>query len=136
MFVLTSDNMISLSSKSRSVSAQGSVRRITKSIHLFVVLTILAWTSPIRSLAQLSTAEAPVLTLDDAVSIALTNNRLVKNSALEAEKYDFQVNTIRSQRLPHFKFSALGGELLQSFNFTFATGSVRDVSRDWAHPLN
>src|SRR5271165_2238950 len=122
IFVLTSDNMIWLSSKSRSVSAQGSVRRITKSIHLFVVLTILAWTSPIRSLAQLSTAEAPVLTLDDAVSIALTNNRLVKNSALEAEKYDFQVNTIRSQRLPHFKFSALGGELLQPFNFTFAKG--------------
>src|SRR5208282_5726392 len=46
----------------------------------------------------------------------------VKNSALEAQKYDFQVSTIRSRRLPHFQFSALGGELLQPFDFTFAKG--------------
>ena len=56
------------------------------------------------------------------MSLALTNNRLVKNSSLEAEKYDFRVNTIRSRRLPHFQFSTLGGELLQPFNFTFPAG--------------
>ena len=46
----------------------------------------------------------------------------MKNSVLEAQKYDFQVSTIRSRRLPHFQFSALGGELLQPFDFTFAKG--------------
>jgi outer membrane protein TolC len=123
MFVLRSDDMIWLSSKSGPVSARGSVRRITKSIHLLVVLTILAWTPPIRSLAQQSTAEAPVLTLDGAVSIALTSNRFVKNSVLEAQKYDFRVNTIRSRRLPQFQFAVLGGELLHPFDFTFPAGS-------------
>jgi len=93
-----------------------------KSNHLALLLTILVSASPIGSLAQQATQEAPILTLDDAVSIALANNRLVKNSALEAQKYDFQVSTMRSRRLPHFQFSVLGGELLQPFDFTFAKG--------------
>jgi len=94
-----------------------------KSNHLSVLLTILAFVSPVRSLAQQVALDAPVLSLDEAVSIALANNRLVKNSVLEAQNYDFQVSTIRSRRLPHFQFSALGGELLQPFDFTFAKGA-------------
>ncbi len=65
---------------------------------------------------------APLLTLDDAVSLALTNNRLVKNSALEAKKFDFRVSTARSRRLPQFQFAVLGGELMHSFDFTFDQG--------------
>lgn len=94
-----------------------------KSKHFLLLLTMFAFASPIRSLAQQeATSEVPLLTLDDAVSIALANNRLVKNSVLEAQKSDFQVSTMRSRRLPHFQFSAIGGELLQPFNFTFAKG--------------
>ncbi len=92
---------------------------------LFLVLTFLTCTSSVCLCAQQTLsadADAPLLTLDDAVSIALTNNRLVKNSVLEAQKFDFQVSTIRSRRLPHFQFAALGGELLQPFDFTFAKG--------------
>jgi outer membrane protein len=94
-----------------------------KSKQLTLLLTILAFVSPIGSFAQQGTQEVPLLTLDDAVYIALSNNRLVKNSALEAQKYDFQVSTMRSKRLPHFQFSVLGGELLQPFDFTFAKGT-------------
>lgn len=67
-------------------------------------------------------AQAPLLTLEDAVSAALENNRLVKNSALEAQKYDFRVSTARSRRLPQFQFGVLAGELLHSFDFTFDKG--------------
>ena len=66
---------------------------------------------------------APLLTLDDAVSLALNNNRIVKNSSLEAEKFDFKVNTARSRRLPQFQFAVLGGELLQPVHFTFPAGA-------------
>ena len=66
---------------------------------------------------------APLLTLDDAVSLALKDNRLVKNTALEVEKFTFQVNTARSRRLPQFQFNMLGGELLHSFDFSFPAGS-------------
>jgi outer membrane protein len=93
-----------------------------KSKHLAVLLAILVFASSIGSLAQQATQDIPLLTLDDAVSIALSNNRVVKNSVLEAQKYDFQVSTIRSRRLPHFQFAVLGGELLQPFDFTFAKG--------------
>jgi len=92
-----------------------------KSKPLLLLLTILA-VAPIRSVAQKTAPEVPMLTLEDAVSIALANNRMVKNSGLEAQKYDFQVSTMRSRRLPHFQFSVLGGELLQPFDFTFAKG--------------
>ncbi len=91
--------------------------------HLLLIATIAICSPHLRLLAQQPTSDAPVLTLDDAVSIALRSNRLVKNSVLEAEKYDFQVSTMRSRRLPHFQFSAVGGELLQPFDFTFRRGA-------------
>ncbi len=94
-----------------------------KTKYLAVALTIVACLSPLELLAQQARSDAPLLTLDDAVSIALAKNRLVKNSVLAAEKYDFQVSTARSRRLPHFQFAALGGELLQPFDFTFNRGA-------------
>jgi len=69
-------------------------------------------------------SDAPVLPLDEAVNLALEHNRLVKNSVLEAQKYDFQVSTARSRRKPQFQFSMLGGELLQPFDFTIPKGSL------------
>ena len=96
-----------------------------KSKYLLLVLTIVTLAVPIRSLAQqaIPDADPPLLKLDDAVLLALRNNRLVKNSSLEAEKYDFRVDTMRSRRLPHFQFSILGGQLLKPFDFTFPAGS-------------
>jgi len=111
------------SSKCRQASTEIPGRRMMKSNHLALLLTILVFASPLGSFAQQGAQDVPLLTLDDAVSIALSNNRLVKNSALEAQKYDFQVSTMRSKRLPHFQFSVLGGELLQPFDFTFAKGT-------------
>jgi outer membrane protein len=92
-----------------------------KSKCVILLLSILPL-APIRSVGQAVKQDAPILTLADAVSIALGNNRLVKNAALEAQKSDFQVSTMRSRRLPNVHFSVLGGELLQPFDFTFAKG--------------
>jgi outer membrane protein len=98
-----------------------------KSKHLLLVFTMLAVAAPTGLLAQehalAGDAEAPLLTLDEAVSLALNDNRLVKNVVLEAQKYDFRVDTARSKRLPQFQFSALSGELLHSFDFTFPRGA-------------
>jgi outer membrane protein TolC len=67
--------------------------------------------------------DAPVLTLDEALSIALQSNRLVKNAVLEAEKQDFRVGAAHTKRLPTFQFAVLGGQLLQPFDFTFPAGA-------------
>ncbi len=95
--------------------------------YLSVIFLACALALPMASSAQeqISNADTqePILTLDEAVTLALQHNRLVKNSALEAEKYDFQVSTARSRRKPQFQFTMLGGELLQPFNFTFPAGS-------------
>jgi len=99
-----------------------------KAKHLLLVSLMYAVAWPAVLLAQRQPASppdtgAPLLTLEDAVSLALTNNRLVKNSALEAQKFDFRVATARSRRLPQFQFAVLGGELMHSFDFTFPAGA-------------
>ena len=95
---------------------------------LVLICSILAGIFPGRALGQQQQVssgdvDAPMLTLNDAVTLALQQNRLVMNSALEAQKYDFQVSTARSRRKPQFQFSMLGGELLQPFDFTFPKGA-------------
>ncbi len=109
---------------SSSLRADGT--KVSARKHYFLVLAMLIFAVPVQLTAQgeasSSDLEAPLLTLDDALSLALQNNYLVKNSQLERQKYDFQVATARSKRLPHFQFSSLGGELLQPFDFTFAKG--------------
>jgi hypothetical protein len=79
----------------------------------FLLLEVLPGMSALEVLAEEASTDAPVLTFDEAVSIALTNNRLVENEMLDDQKYDFRVKTIRSRRLPDFQFPALGGELLR-----------------------
>ena len=96
--------------------------------HLLMLFLMFAVAFPATAQEQRQAASppdtgAPLLTLDDAVSLALSNNRLVKNSALEAQKYDFRVGTARSRRLPQFQFATLGGELMHSFDFTFDQGA-------------
>jgi outer membrane protein TolC len=96
-----------------------------KYLSLVFALCALVWPMPSSAQEQPSNAdtEAPLLTLDEAVTLALQHNRLVKNSVLETQKYDFEVSTARSRRKPQFQFTMLGGELLHPFDFTFPTGS-------------
>ena len=95
---------------------------------LSLVLILCALVSPIPSWAQQQASDAetdaPLLTLDEAVGLALQHNWNVKNSVLEVQKQDFEVGTARSRRKPQFQFSMLGGELLHPFDFTIPQGSL------------
>ena len=70
-----------------------------------------------------SDTAAPLLTLESALSIALNDNRLVKDSVLEAEKHEFRLDVARSRRLPQFHFDVLGGQNLHAVNSTFPAGA-------------
>ncbi len=97
-----------------------------KHVVLMLMIWAMVWPATVHAQRQPKTppdADAPLLTLEEAVSLALSNNRLVKNSALEAQKFDFRVSTARTRRLPHFEFAVLGGELMHSFDFTFPAGA-------------
>jgi hypothetical protein len=77
---------------------------------------------PVNSLQRRQHPGGPILTADEAVSLALNQNRVVRNSG-SRRKHDFRVSTARSRRLPQFHVDALAGSLLQPFDFTFPAGS-------------
>lgn len=108
----------------RPIRTSGARFECGSAIQLLLCVVFFAFSAKLLGEQQTSCGEAqtPLLSLDHAVSPALMNNRLVKNSVLEAEMYDFGVNTIRSRRPPQFQVAVLGGELLHSFDFTFLPG--------------
>jgi outer membrane protein len=63
-----------------------------------------------------------VLTLEDAVSLAQANNRLVKNAQLSVSMSEDQIAEARTYRFPSFNLYALGSQLLTPVNFTFQQG--------------
>ncbi len=95
---------------------------------LAVIFVLGALTFPLRTTAQdqpsNADSQALVLTVDEAVSLALQHNWNIQNSVLEVQKQDFEVSTARSRRKPQFQFTMLGGQLLHSFDFTVPKGSL------------
>jgi outer membrane protein TolC len=79
--------------------------------------------SPGQPLPTAGEPEEPLLTLDEALSQALSNNRDVRNSVLQTQRSEHEVGIARSKRLPKFHVDALAGSLLQPFDFTFPAGS-------------
>jgi outer membrane protein TolC len=65
-----------------------------------------------------------VLTLEQAVALALQNNRQVHNAALEVGKKTDQVAAARTHLLPAFNVYLLESYLLTPVEFTFPQGSL------------
>ena len=62
------------------------------------------------------------LTLDQAIEIALRNNRETKNARLEIDKANDKLDAYRTRRLPSFKVSSLVSQPLSTFDTTFEKG--------------
>ena len=71
---------------------------------------------------------AQVLTLEQAVALALENNRSVKNAELEVSKQEDSLAIARTRRLPKFDATVFGSMLLNKVDFTFQEGRLRDIS--------
>ncbi|PWU06030.1 MAG: hypothetical protein C5B51_13130 [Terriglobia bacterium] len=69
-----------------------------------------------------------VLTLDQAISMALENNRTLRSSALEVRKAQDKLNANRTRQFPSINFYALGAQQLQSFDFTLQKGVLGTYS--------
>jgi len=63
-----------------------------------------------------------ILTLDDAVTLAIQNNRTLKIAALEVDKSKEDVAAFRTKRLPNVSANLLAGGLLTEANFRFKAG--------------
>lgn len=90
---------------------------MNKVILLTVLLLVAGATRPVMSQDSGST-----LTLDQAIQIALKNNRETKNARLEIDKANDKLGAFRTRRLPSFNVSSLVSQPLSSFDTTFEKG--------------
>jgi outer membrane protein TolC len=67
---------------------------------------------------------APPLTLDDAVALALKENRQVQSAALDVDRAKEETAAAKTNRLPQFQIYTLGGEALTPINFTIPQGAL------------
>jgi outer membrane protein TolC len=75
--------------------------------------------------AAIASAQSPpVLTIDDAVALALKGNRQVQSAALDVFRAKEESAALKTARLPQFQIYALGGELLREVSFTVPQGSL------------
>ncbi|HKS09831.1 MAG TPA: TolC family protein [Pyrinomonadaceae bacterium] len=63
-----------------------------------------------------------ILTLNQAIEIALKSNREAKNAKLEIDKAEDKLGAFRTRRLPSFKVSSLVSQPLSTFDTTFEKG--------------
>jgi outer membrane protein TolC len=63
-----------------------------------------------------------ILTLEQAVALALENNRSVKISELEVSKQEDSLAIARTKRLPNFDVTLFGSMLLNKVDYTFKQG--------------
>jgi outer membrane protein len=91
-------------------------------VRLSVPKIAVATFSSLLLMAQ--TAPAPVLTIDDAVATAMKGNRRVQSSILDISRAGEKTADVKTERLPHFQLYALGGESLNSIDFTIPKGAL------------
>lgn len=78
--------------------------------------------------AQPETAVIPVLTLDDAVAMALKDNRNVKLASLNVDASRQQFLAAKTKRYPSFSTYVFGGETLTNVSFTIKEGQLGTYS--------
>ena len=90
---------------------------------LRIVLTGSLLLIPPQGNEALAQALSPsVLTIDDAVALAMKGNRQVQSSTLDVSRAGENTADVKTQRLPGFSIYALGGGALNTLNFTIPQG--------------
>jgi outer membrane protein TolC len=95
-------------------------------LSILIALIILVASPPVAKCQQPAAPAGETLTLEQAVALALRDNRQINSSALEVEKFGFRISATKTRRLPEFKVTALGSQLLSSLDFKFDRGVFGD----------
>lgn len=67
-------------------------------------------------------SQTDALTLDQAIKLAIENNRSMKNARIEVEKQSDKLAAAKTHRLPTFKLNTLISQPLSTFDTHFAKG--------------
>ncbi len=82
--------------------------RIVHNLKIYLAALSLLLATPLAGWCQqITPSSAEVLSLDQAISLALQNNRSLKTSRLNVEKSEDEIQSIRTSRLPSTHFYAL-----------------------------
>lgn len=76
--------------------------------------------------AQESPVASRLLTLDEAIRLAIANNRSLNIASLEIDKTNWQIAEFKTKRLPSMSTTILGSQLLNEVAFTFKKGTFGD----------
>jgi outer membrane protein len=98
--------------------------RSALALFLFAYLWLLSASSP----GQDGSDSAPVLTLNEAVQIAIANNRPLQIRSLEVNKSKWQVASAKTKRLPIINTYLFASGTLNSPAFTFPQGLFGSVN--------
>lgn len=71
---------------------------------------------------QSATPQGEILTLEQAIDIALQNNRSAKNAQLDVHKATDKTAALKTRRLPNLKLTSLFSKPLTTFDTTFEKG--------------
>ena len=88
-----------------------------------VVCLLIAAPLPAHS-QQADSTTVEILTLEQAVALALRDNRQVRQAGLEVGKFEDRIAATRTRRLPEFKLDVMAGQLLTPFDFRFEKGAL------------
>ena len=89
-------------------------------LRLFLLCVVLALPAPLLG-QQADGGE--ILTLDDALRLAVAQNRQLRSAALEVARAEDRVEAERTRRLPTLQFGATGAYLPTSIDLRFEQGT-------------
>ena len=98
------------------------MRLVVSKFSGFLIVALAALFSPQLSCAADSGDAPPLLTLNQAIQIAVANNRSLKIASLDIDKSNWQVAAAKTKRLPMVNAYLLGVGNLTSPTFTFKQG--------------
>jgi len=95
----------------------------------FLCLLALLLAGPVTAWGQTpasasSDPSGEMLSLEQAITLALQHNRLIKNDQLEVEKTAERVEIARTRRIPQFDLDFLGLQTITPIEFRFDRGSL------------
>src|SRR5215468_7924866 len=87
-----------------------------------LLMTITALAAFFGSAAIAMSQDTGALTLDQAIKLAVENNRSAQNARIEVEKQTDLLTAAKTHRLPTFKVDSLIAQPLSTFDTHFAKG--------------
>ena len=98
-------------------------RRLPKLKLISICALVLALLLPALATAQDATPASHLLSLDEAIQLAIANNRALQIASLDVDKSKWEIAEFKTKRLPSLSTTVLGSELLNELSFTFKEGA-------------